>query len=118
MTFASSIALRGALVLVRGYQHLEQQEGQAVEPDLVARGTRERLAPIVTTAAATLLALLPVMLFGGAAGLEILYPMAVVVLGGLVTATVLNLLIVPALYLRFGASPDRTRQGRSAGAAH
>ena len=71
--------------------------------DLVLRGARERLAPIVMTALATGLALAPVVVAGNAPGHEIGQPMAVVILGGLVSSTLLNLFLVPALYLRFGA---------------
>jgi Cu/Ag efflux pump CusA len=99
------IAVRNGILLIKHYQQLEQQAGEAFGPDLVLRGSRERLAPIVMTACATALALVPFVLFGNIAGLEMIYPMAVVILGGLVTSLALNLFIVPALYLRFGASP-------------
>ena len=69
-------------------------------PGLVLRGARERLAPILMTALATALVLLPLVILGGIAGYEIVRPMAVVILGGLVTSTLLNLFVVPALYLR------------------
>jgi Cu/Ag efflux pump CusA len=70
--------------------------------DLVIRGSEERLAPILMTALATGLALVPIALGGSRAGYEIEHPLAVVILGGLVTSTLLNLFIVPALYLRYG----------------
>ena len=66
------------------------------------RGARERLSPILMTALATGLALLPLVLSGDKPGQEIEHPMAIVILGGLVTSTLLNLFVVPALYLRFG----------------
>jgi CzcA family heavy metal efflux pump len=97
------IAARNGIMLILHYQHLEQREGQPFGFDLVLRGARERLAPIVMTAAATGLALVPLVVAGGAPGHEIEHPMAVVILGGLVTSTLLNLFLVPALYLRFGA---------------
>jgi Cu/Ag efflux pump CusA len=100
------IAARQGVLLIRHYQHLEQHEGETFGPGLVLRGTRERLRPIVTTAAATALALVPLVYFGGIPGLEIEHPMAVVILGGLVTATLVNLFVVPALYLVFGSSPE------------
>jgi Cu/Ag efflux pump CusA len=99
------IAVRNGILLIKHYQHLEQQAGEPFGPELVLRGARERLAPIVMTALATALALVPFVIFGAIPGLELVYPMAVVILGGLVTSLVLNLFIVPALYLRFGASP-------------
>jgi CzcA family heavy metal efflux pump len=101
------IAVRNAVMLVSHYQHLEQDEGEADGPGLVMRGARERLAPILTTAVAMALALVPVLVLGNVPGLEILQPMAVAVLGGLVTATLLNLFVAPALYLRFGPSASR-----------
>ncbi|MGH8897065.1 MAG: efflux RND transporter permease subunit [Egibacteraceae bacterium] len=100
------IAARNAVVLVRHYQHLERHEGETFGLGLVLRGTQERLAPIVTTAVTTGLALLPLVVFGGIPGLEIVHPAAVVILGGLVTSTFFNLLVVPVLYLRFGSSPE------------
>ncbi len=67
------------------------------------RGARERLRPILMTTGATAFAILPLVIYGNLPGHEIEYPMAVVILGGLVTSTLLNLFVVPALYLRFGA---------------
>jgi Cu/Ag efflux pump CusA len=72
----------------------------------VLRGARERLAPILMTALAAGLALLPLVIAGDIPGHEIEHPMAIVILGGLVTSTVLNLFIVPSLYLRFGKSKE------------
>ena len=66
------------------------------------RGARERLSPILMTTLATGLALVPLVLAGSIPGHEIEYPLAMVVLGGLVTSTLLNLFVVPSLYLRFG----------------
>jgi Cu/Ag efflux pump CusA len=74
-------------------------------PELVMRGARERIAPIMMTALTTGLALVPLAIAGDLPGHEIEHPMALVILGGLVTSTLLNLLVVPALYLRFGKSP-------------
>jgi Cu/Ag efflux pump CusA len=89
-------------MLVSHYRHLEQSEGMAFGRELVVRGSEERLAPILMTALATGLALVPIVLGGSRAGYEIEHPLAVVILGGLVTSTLLNLFIVPALYLRYG----------------
>jgi Cu/Ag efflux pump CusA len=101
------IAARNGVMLVRHYQHLEQNEGETFGPGLVIRGARERLAPIVLTALAVAFALLPLLIGGNIPGQEVLQPMAVVVLGGLVTAILLNLFVAPALYLRFGANAER-----------
>jgi Cu/Ag efflux pump CusA len=98
------IAARNGIMLVSHYRHLETEEGQPFGRDLVLRGSEERLAPILMTALATGLALLPIVLGGNKPGHEIEHPLAVVILGGLVTSTVLNLFLMPALYLRFGKS--------------
>ena len=66
------------------------------------RGASERLSPILMTALATGLALVPLVITGDIPGHEIEYPMAIVILGGLITSTLLNLFVVPSLYLRFG----------------
>ena len=71
------------------------------------RGTRELFAPILVTVVTTAAAMVPLVLLGKIAGLEIVHPIAVVILGGLVTATVFTLHVVPALYLRFGAGRER-----------
>jgi CzcA family heavy metal efflux pump len=96
------IVARNGIMLITHCQHLEREEGEAFGPALVLRAAKERLAPILMTALATGLALVPLVIAGEIPGAEIEYPMAIVILGGLVTATLLNLFIVPALYLRFG----------------
>jgi CzcA family heavy metal efflux pump len=101
------IAVRNGIVLIKHYQHLENQEGEAFSAELVVRGARERLGPILMTAIVTALALVPIVLFGNIPGLELIYPMAVVILGGLVTSTIVNLFVTPGLYLRFKASRER-----------
>ncbi len=96
------IAARNGIMLVSHYRHLEQEEGMAFGPELVLQGARERLLPIIMTALVTALALVPLIIFGNKPGHEIEHPMAVVIFGGLVSSTVLNLFLMPALYLRFG----------------
>jgi Cu/Ag efflux pump CusA len=88
--------------MISHFQHLERYEGEPFGPGLVLRGARERLAPILMTASATGLALLPLVVFGDKPGQEIEHPMAIVILGGLVTSTLLNLFVLPALYLVVG----------------
>ena len=101
------IAARNQLMMINHFQHLEQEEGMAFGPELVLRGAEERLAPILMTALTTALALTPLVVAGDIAGHEIEYPMAIVIMGGLITSTLLNLLIVPELYLRFAKSGRR-----------
>jgi CzcA family heavy metal efflux pump len=98
------IAARNGILMISHFQHLELEEGEPFGPALVLRGAKERLAPILMTAGATGLALVPLAVAGSIAGHEIEHPMAIVILGGLVTSTLLNLFVLPSLYLRFGKS--------------
>ena len=110
------IAARNGILLINHFQHLEREEGMAFGPALVLRGARERLAPILMTALATGLALVPLVISGEIPGAEIEYPMAIVILGGLVTSTLLNLFVVPSLYLRYGRRRGEQPPGAPAGA--
>ena len=96
------IAARNGIMLVSHFRHLEQEEGMQFGVPLVLRGAEERLAPILMTASSAALALLPLVIAGNIPGHEIEFPMAVVILGGLVTSTALNLLVLPVLYAAFG----------------
>jgi len=96
------IATRNGIMMISHFQYLEEEEGEPFGPELVLRGARERIAPILMTALTTGLALVPLVIRGNIPGQEIEYPMAIVILGGLLTSTLLNLFIVPSLYLRFG----------------
>jgi CzcA family heavy metal efflux pump len=99
------VAVRGNILLVRRYRQLAA-EGEPRGAELILRATREAAAPVVLTALATGALLLPFAVLGTLAGEEVLHPLAVVTLGGLVTATLVTLLVLPALYLRFApASP-------------
>jgi CzcA family heavy metal efflux pump len=98
------IAARNGILMISHFQHLEHEEGEAFGPALVLRGANERLAPILMTALATGLALVPLAVAGSIPGNEIEHPMAIVILGGLITSTLLNLFVLPSLYLRFGRS--------------
>jgi Cu/Ag efflux pump CusA len=102
------IAARNGILMINHFQHLEQHEGEILGPKLVLRGARERLSPILMTTLATGLAIVPLVAAGNIPGHEIEHPLAVVVLGGLFTSTLLNLFVMPPLYLRFakrGPSP-------------
>jgi Cu/Ag efflux pump CusA len=96
------ITMRNSIMLISHYEHLVQAEGLAWGLDTAIRGASERLAPILMTALVTALGLLPLAIAFGEPGHEIESPMAIVILGGLVTSTALNLLVLPTLALRFG----------------
>src|SRR6478672_11339670 len=96
------ISARNGILLVNHCQHLEKHEGEQFGPALVLRGARERLSPILMTSLATALAVVPLVALGDRPGHEIEYPLAVVILGGLATSTLLNLFVVPSLLLRYG----------------
>jgi Cu/Ag efflux pump CusA len=96
------ITTRNSILLVSHYEHLVAAQGLAWGLETAMRGAAERLVPIVMTALVTGLGLLPLALGSGEAGREIEGPMAIVILGGLLTSTVLNLLVLPTLALRYG----------------
>jgi Cu/Ag efflux pump CusA len=98
------IAARNGILMINHFQHLERHEGETFGPGLVLRGAKERLSPILMTTLAAGLALVPLVAAGRIPGHEVEYPMAIVILGGLVTSTLLNLFVLPALYLRFGGT--------------
>lgn len=101
------LAARNGVVLIRHVQRLELVEGETFGSDLVRRGAQERLAPVLASAAALGAAMLPFLVMGSTAGLEIVHPMAVVILCGLASSSALVLFVLPALYLRFGAGQPR-----------
>ena len=92
------IAARNGIMLVSHYRHLQEEEGMTMGPELLLRGARERVVPILMTALAAGLGLLPLAISGNKPGYEVEYPMAIVILGGLFTSTILNLVVLPVLY--------------------
>jgi len=103
------IAIRNGVLLVNHYEHLMRDEGLPLR-EAVLRGSQERLAAVLMTALTAGLALIPLILAGHEAGNEIQSPMAIVILGGLLTATFLNLVVVPVLFARWGESAARAPQ--------
>jgi Cu/Ag efflux pump CusA len=97
------IAARNSIMLIDHFQHLERFEGEKFGRELVLRGAMERVSPIMMTTLTTIVAVLPLVVQGSIPGHEVEHPMAVVILGGMVTSTLLNLFVVPSLYLQFGA---------------
>ncbi|KAK43730.1 acriflavin resistance protein [Caballeronia jiangsuensis] len=96
------ISLRNSIMLISHYEHLVHVDELPWSADTAVRGASERLVPILMTALVTALALLPLAVTSGAAGNEIEGPMAIVILGGLITSTALNLIVLPTLALRYG----------------
>jgi CzcA family heavy metal efflux pump len=101
------ITLRNSIMMISHYEHLVLAEGMPWGPQAAIRGASERLAPILMTASVTALGLLPLALGSGTAGREIEGPMAQVILGGLLTSTALNLIVLPTLSLRYGRFEKR-----------
>lgn len=98
------LAVRNGMMLIERFRRLEQQDGAAFGAELVLRGARERVVPTLTTALAAALALIPFVIRGGIAGYELAHPLALVVIGGLVTSTLVSLFVLPVVYLQFGGS--------------
>ena len=96
------IAARNGILLISHYRYLMTNEGYKHGLELIKKGSKERLVPILMTALATSLALMPIILKGPISGYEIEYPLAVVVVSGLFTSTLLNLVLLPSIFLKFG----------------
>jgi len=101
------ITLRNSIMMISHYEHLVTVEGRNWGPDTALEGAAERLTPIIMTALVTGLGLLPLAIGSGEPGREIEGPLAIVILGGLLTSTLLNLLVLPTLALRFGRFAPR-----------
>jgi CzcA family heavy metal efflux pump len=105
------ITLRNSIMLISHYEHLVDMEGMSWSYETAIHGASERLAPILMTALVTALGLLPLAIGTGSAGQEIEGPLAIVILGGLITSTALNLLVLPTLALRFGRFEKQASEG-------
>ncbi|MGA8514241.1 MAG: efflux RND transporter permease subunit, partial [Burkholderiaceae bacterium] len=97
------LSARNGIMLIEHCRHLERKEGMSFGLDLVMRGASERLSPILMTTLCTALALLPLIVPGSIPGHEVEHPMAVAILGGIITSSLLSLFVMPILYLRYGA---------------
>ena len=96
------IAVRNGIMMISHFRHLQVEENMEFGDDLVIRGAEERLAPVLMTALTAALALFPLIVAGNKPGHEIEYPMALVIVGGLISSTLMNLLLIPPLYRHFG----------------
>ena len=104
-------AIRSAVLYLDRLRRLEADEGAARSASLALRAAHERLTPVVVTALATALVFLPILIMGDEPGLELLHPIAVVFVGGLITSVPFNLFVLPALYLRLGLVPASEAAG-------
>lgn len=100
----TGIATRNGVLMVSHYIHLMTQERQPWSKELIIQGSQERVAPVLMTAVTAGLGLIPLVLSKGEPGKEILYPVAIVILGGLITSTLLDFFVTPAVFYRFGRS--------------
>jgi HME family heavy-metal exporter len=98
----SGIASRNGILLIAHYLHLVRYEGEQFTPEMIERAGKERLAPMLMTALCAGIALVPLVLASGEPGKEILYPVATVILGGLISCTLLDFFVRPALFWQFG----------------
>lgn len=110
------IAARNGIMMISHYIHLMTEEGMEFGEEMVIRGSQERVAPVLMTALTTWLGLVPLILSAGQPGKEILYPVGLVVVGGMFTTTLLDFFITPTVFLRFGrrASEHVVAQWRAA----
>jgi HME family heavy-metal exporter len=98
------IAVRNGILLVTHYVHLMTHEGEAFTEAMIVRGSLERLAPVLMTALTAGIGLIPLVVAGQLPGREILYPVATVILGGLITSTFCEFLIHPGLFWRYSGA--------------
>jgi Cu/Ag efflux pump CusA len=114
----AGVAARNSIMLISHYLHLMQHEGEEFTREMVIRGTKERLVPVLMTALAAGIGLVPLVLAADQPGKEILHPVAVVICGGLVTSTLLGLGVTPTVFFTFGRRAAQTAIESEAPASH
>ena len=112
------IVSRNGIMMISHYIHLMENEGHQFGKEMIIQGSLERLAPVMMTAATSFIGLLPLLFGAGQTGKDILHPLALVVFGGMLTSTVLDQLVTPALFLRFGQNVFRKTETSQAPAEH
>jgi Cu/Ag efflux pump CusA len=114
----AGVAARNSIMMLSHYLHLMKHENEDFTPQMVIRGTLERLVPVLMTALSAGIALIPLVLAAGEPGKEILHPVAVVIVGGLVSSTLLDLVVTPAVFYAFGRKSAQRAVALDAAAAH
>ena len=114
----SGISARNSIMMISHYLHLMKQESEKFSVEMIERATKERLVPVLMTALSAGIALVPLVLAADEPGKEILNPVAVVIVGGLISSTVLSLAVTPAIFYWFGRKSAEHAIAQNAPAAH
>ena len=114
----AGVAARNSIMMLSHYLHLMKHENESFSSQMVIRGTLERLVPVLMTALSAGIAMIPLVMAAGEPGKEILHPVAVVIVGGLISSTLLDLVVTPAVFYAFGRKSALRAVALNAAAAH